>query len=276
MNLDDGDVRQLCCPLCRGALQSRQELLTCSQCRADWPVSDGVPILYREAWVRGTDRLMRHFYDNLPRWHDPAVRYLLPVWQLEGDEATMRGRYIARLELGDAPRDRPLRILEVSIGTGVNVGLVHAALPTGVRCEYWGLDLSTGMLRVCRDRLRADRRQGVRLVQGDAHALPFADAHFDRVFHVGGIGAFAEPDRALWEMARVARPGTPIVVVDERLDPARDHSAWSRLWFSALTFYDHNPHCPTEALPSTARDVLQEQISRFYYCLRFRSGMSAA
>ncbi len=272
MRLTAADLALLRCPTCRAPLLERGPGLACTACREEWPVVHGLPVLYREAWVRGPDRLMRHFYDNLPRLHDPAVHYLLPIWQLEGTEPAMRDGYIRRLELGQAPAGQVLRVLEVSIGTGVNVELVQRALPPGVACEYWGLDLSTGMLRVCRDRLAKSGRRDVRLLQGDAHALPFADGSFDRVFHVGGIGGFSNPGKALAEMARVARPGTPIVVVDEELEKGRRHGLWPRLWFAALTFYDRHPHCPSEALPAQAWDVLAEPVSRFYYCLRFRVG----
>ncbi len=217
---------------------------------------------------------MRLFYDWVPQLHDPAVRYLLPIWQLEGSESAMRAGYIRRMELSalqPSACGEPLRILEVSIGTGVNVELVHAALPAGIPLEYWGLDLATGMLRICGRRLRRRGIDDVRLVQGDAHALPFADQSFDRVFHVGGIGGFHDPGKAMAEMARVARPDTPVVVVDEQLDPTRSHGWWPRLWFDLVTFYDKDPHAPREHVPADASEVIDEQVGRFYYCLTFRT-----
>jgi phytoene/squalene synthetase len=60
------------------------------------------------------------------------------------------------------------------------------------------------------------------------------------------------------------------VVVDEQLDRARDHSLLARAAFRLLTFYDRSPHCPVEMLPPGATDVMEEQVSRFYYSLRFR------
>lgn len=280
------DLQRLCCPQCHQSLSWRGATrgapprtigggpLVCAGCAASWPARDGMPALYREEEVRGNDRLMRLFYDWIPQFHDPAVRYLLPIWQLEGTEAQMRAGYVRRMELGglQAPVDGgPVRILDVSIGTGVSVALIHAALPPGLPVEYWGLDLATGMLRICKRRLHRQGFAAVRLVQGDAHALPFGDASFDRVFHVGGIGGFNEPGRAMAEMARVARPGTPIVVVDEQLDPNRSHGWWPRIWFDLVTFYDKNPHAPREFVPADALEVVEEQVGRFYYCLTFRT-----
>lgn len=236
-----------------------------------------LPVLFRQAWVRGNDRLLALFYDNVPRLHDPAVRFLLPLWQLEGRESQMRGAYIERLRLRDPDLTGPgaARLLEVSLGTGVNVHLVRRALAPGARLDYWGLELSSGMLRVACDRLAAHGQRDLRLVQGDAHALPFADDTFDRVLHVGGIGGFRDPAQALAELVRVARPGATIVVVDEQLDPHRKHGWWPRAWFKALTFYDERPHCPTGELPRGVSDIVAEQASRFYYCLSFRKAGGA-
>lgn len=272
------DWALLRCPTCHAALLPAKAGATlCSACGESWPYSSDIPILFREAWVRGTDKVMALFYDNLPRFHDPAVHYLLPVWQLEGRESTMRSGYIRRLQLDaeDLQHNPAPRLLEVSLGTGVNVGLVRRAAATGPRLEYWGLELSPGMLRIGCERLAAAQERQVRLVQGDAHALPFASDTFDRVLHVGGIGGFRDPGAAMAEMVRVAKPGAVIVVVDEQLDPARRHGLWPRAWFKALTFYDRDPHCPRESLPAGAIDVIEEQVSRFYYCLSFRKPVTS-
>ena len=114
------------------------------------------------------------------------------------------------------------------------------------------------------------------LLAADAHALPFADASFDRVFHVGGIGGYGDPRLGLAEMARVARPDTPIVVVDEQLDPGSRRSPFHRLVFRALTFYTAAPGSPLALLPPGASAVVPEQVSRYYYCLTFRMPRSGA
>jgi ubiquinone/menaquinone biosynthesis C-methylase UbiE/uncharacterized protein YbaR (Trm112 family) len=272
------DVELLRCPDCSGALDLRDQCLLCASCGALWPVSEGWPRLYREDEVRGTDRLMRVFYDGLPRLHDPLTRYLLPALQTEGSERAMRLRYRERMALealAPRPDGQPLRILEVGIGCGANLPLILEALPEDLDVEIWGVDLSVGMMLECRRRQlwrrrpRGRGRARVHLAVADAHALPFADHSFDRVFHVGAAGSWRDPGRALAELARVARPNTPIVVVDEQLDPERPGNLYHRLTFAALTFYDHDPHSPVELLPPGAADVTSEQVSRFYYCLTF-------
>jgi ubiquinone/menaquinone biosynthesis C-methylase UbiE/uncharacterized protein YbaR (Trm112 family) len=276
------DVERIACPACRGRLAARgaqdggrlvRGTLACGGCGALWPVDDGLPRLYREEDVRGTDKLMRHIYDGLPSLHDAAVRVLLPLFQIGGSERSFRDAFMRRLDLGslgERQDGRPLRILEVGVGTGANLPLLQRDVPPGVDVEIWGLDLSRGMLRQCDKRLRRRPDPRVRLLLGDAHALPFEDATFDRVFHVGAMNSYRDPRRALAEMARVALPGTPIVVVDEQLDRSRPQGLYHRATFRLVTFYDPAPHCPVELLPQGATDVLEEQISRFLYCLTFR------
>lgn len=235
-----------------------------------WAVRDGLPHMVEDAQVRGLDRIMRLTYDWFGALHDPAVEYLLPVLQCEGID---RNNYIRRLELGDLRpvRGRPLRILDVGLGGGANLPLIEAALPKGVDVELWGVDLSSGMLAQCRRRIAATPpRNRVRLMLADAHALPFADGTFDRVLHTGAINAYNDPRRGLAEMARVARPDVPIVVLDEQLDPHREHGLYPRLMFGALTFFDPCPRSPRALLPAEAIKVRDEQASRFYYCLSFR------
>ncbi len=215
---------------------------------------------------------MRRFYDGLPALHDPANRILLPLLQSRTEAATRAG-YLPLLELESlVPRrdGSPVRILEIGIGGGANVDLLARRLPAGLDVELWGVDLSRGMLGQCRKRLVRLGESRVRLLLADAHRLPFGDGTFDRVFHVGATGSYRDPRLALSEMARVARPGTPIVVVDEQLDPAGGHGLYHRAMFELLTFYDEDPHCPVELLPEDAVDVVQRQLSRFYYALCFR------
>ncbi len=289
MNLSLADLGRLRCPRCREALVwsgteasggPGEGRLACAR-GASWAVRQGLPRLYEEHEIQGPDRFMRRIYDALPGLHDPAVRYTLPLFQygrrdsdrLGCTEESLRTGLVARLRLDELedPGDRPVRILEVGVGSGANLGRLRAGLTHLPRVEIWALDLSAGMLRQCRRRLERAGDRETRLLMADAHALPFADASFDRCFHVGGIGAFRDPGLALRELARVSVAGSPVVVVDEQLDPEGHHRLHHRLLFKAVTFYDDDPHSPVEHVPPGATEVRSEQLSRFFYCLSFRS-----
>jgi ubiquinone/menaquinone biosynthesis C-methylase UbiE/uncharacterized protein YbaR (Trm112 family) len=282
--LTRADVALLRCPKCRSRVvfdgRERDGLvhegkLACVACVRSWPVRGGLPDLVNQPELQGTDRIAQWVYDALGRFHDPAVDLLLPV--LQGDFSQTgresRLRYCRRLDLDAGlavPSDEPFRILDVGIGGGANVTLLDEQVPRSRRVEYWGVDISRGMLKHCRAHVRRGCRRRVRLALGDAHALPFATGSFDRVFHVGAIASYRDPRKGLSEMARVAKPGTPIVVVDEQLTPEARRSLYRRLTFAAVTAFANDVEAPTWALPYGAELLSEEAVTPFYYCMTFR------
>ncbi len=278
MGLTDKDVLVLACPACRGTMKFSGEYvdgeihhgnLECDKCRRLWKVRDGLPHLVDEQRVEGRDRYLRLIYDLIAPFHDLGVRFVLPAIQFPDSRAS-RKHYIDQLELDKLVPDegRPPRVLEVGVGTGANLPLLDIYLPLHVDVEIWGVDLSRRMIDQCRRSARDGR--GARLALADAHVLPFPDASFDRVFHVGAINGYRDPQLALAEMARVAKPGTPIVVVDERLDPGREHLLVHRIAFRALTAFDSVTGAPTGLVPDGAEEPEVTVVSRFYYCMKFR------
>ncbi len=77
-----------------------------------------------------------------------------------------------------------------------------------------GLDLSAEMLVRCQTNLRR-WEMDADLFLGNAESLPFINADFDAVFHVGGINFFSDRAKAIREMIRVAKPGSLILIADE-------------------------------------------------------------
>ncbi len=78
-----------------------------------------------------------------------------------------------------------------------------------------GLDPSVGMLEVGRQKVGArELDERIELVEGDAQALPFDDASFDRVSMSFGIRNVPDRDRALREIARVLKPGGRVAILE--------------------------------------------------------------
>lgn len=92
------------------------------------------------------------------------------------------------------------RVLDVACGSGV-VARAMAEI-AGSRTVPVGLDIAPGMLAVARD-----LEPAIDWRHGDAQALPFADASFDRVACQFGLMFFPDPVEALREMLRVLKPG---------------------------------------------------------------------
>ncbi len=106
-------------------------------------------------------------------------------------------------------------ILDVGCGTGQDaLDLAQAVGPHG---RVVGIDSSETMLEVARTRA-AQAQLAVEYVLADATQLPFADASFDACQASRVLGHLRQPERALAEMVRVARPGARIVVADGDMD----------------------------------------------------------
>jgi phosphatidylethanolamine/phosphatidyl-N-methylethanolamine N-methyltransferase len=115
------------------------------------------------------------------------------------------GRVDAIKRMGIKPGDR---VLEVGVGTGINVDLYPAD------CAVTGIDLSSSMLEKARERVARKGVRNVRLLQMDAASLKFADDSFDIVYAPYVISVVPDPVAVTREMRRVCRPGGRIVILN--------------------------------------------------------------
>jgi demethylmenaquinone methyltransferase / 2-methoxy-6-polyprenyl-1,4-benzoquinol methylase len=111
-----------------------------------------------------------------------------------------------RRAMVETVRARPdERVLDVATGTG----LVARALVARYGCHVVGLDQSAPMLARAHAELAADPApaERIELVEGEAEALPFADAEFDHLTFTYLLRYVDDPAATLAELARVVRPG---------------------------------------------------------------------
>ena len=118
-----------------------QEWLLATESGERFPIEDGIPIFVQPNDVVGLNKKYRTFYQLSAPMYDFFVRLYGYLWG--GSEALWRQEFLRELEINEGDR-----VLEVSVGTGGNLRL----LPQTV--EYFGLDLTRGMLKQCRRNLR--------------------------------------------------------------------------------------------------------------------------
>lgn len=219
-------------------------------------IRDGIPILLDESKVSGFNLRYQGFYNRIAGLYDASIRLFARL--AGGGEARFRGEYLQELEIHEGER-----VLEVSIGTGANLHY----LPR--KASYYGVDLSWGMLKRCQANLKRWLLDA-ELILGNAEELPLRDEAFDAVFHVGGINAFNDREKAICEMIRVARAGSKILIVDETAK-LMESLAWmptARRW---LQEHADRFSAPAGLLPEGMRDVQVKQIVKGnMYCLTFR------
>lgn len=119
----------------------------------------------------------------------------------------------------------PEMLLDVATGTGDMVFIADKLLRPGT---IIGVDLSSGMLKIARNRL-ITKRQGIHssieFMKGDAEHLLFDSNTFDAATVAFGVRNFADLQAGLSEMNRVLKPGSPIVVLEftkPRIFPFRE------------------------------------------------------
>jgi len=140
---------------------------------------------------------------------------------------------LAAVRVGD-------RALDVCCGTG-DLALELARRGAAVA----GLDFSEPMLAVARSRRQGSelnaRKQGmlrrtnpVRFLRGDAMRLPFPDAAFDIITIGYGLRNLVSWEAGLNEMARVAKPGARLLVLEFGKP---DHALWRAAYFGYLKLF---------------------------------------
>lgn len=144
-------------------------------------------------------------------------------------------------------------VLDCACGTGDLTLALARATPRSVT----GLDFTPEMLDIARRKTAARAPAAANFpaltyIQGDAQALPFADASFDVVTIAFGIRNVMDPGAAVREFRRVLRPGGRLVILEfaePRLAPVR--------WFNDL-------YC-RRIMPRTATLISRDRSGAYRY-----------
>ncbi len=104
------------------------------------------------------------------------------------------------------------RVLDVCTGTA-DVAIALARRFRGVSVD--AIDLSEAMIEVARSKVRrAGLSDSITVAPGDALGIPFADRSFDVVCNSFGLRTLSDPARGVREMARVARVGGRVLILE--------------------------------------------------------------
>ncbi|MDP4221873.1 MAG: class I SAM-dependent methyltransferase [Bacteroidota bacterium] len=204
-----------------------------------YPVKDGIICFLNDNSITGNNRNFQKMYDRIARFYDISVKLYALI--KEGSEKKRLFEYLSLIEVKDGNK-----VIEISIGTGRNIKYLNP------NAEYFGVDISKGMLRRCRQKMIRNKREII-LIQAEAESLPIRNETFDVVFSAGGFNFFNYPDKAVLEMLRIAKSGTKILITDEtekfRLKHARDN------FYKKIPIQD-----PRIFLPSSCANIEYKEI----------------
>ena len=153
-----------------------------------------------------------------------------------------------------------LEVLDIATGT-CNSLYRHGWMK--LNANYTGLDLSETML-FRGVNFMTQKQVPMDFVLGDATCLPFMSETFDVVLNYGALNGYTDPQRALDEMARVAKPQGLVLFLDEQLYEAA--TLVEKVYFRrVLSSHDLIHRCPVELIPADLSDITVHQIYHFYY-----------
>jgi SAM-dependent methyltransferase len=115
------------------------------------------------------------------------------------------------------------RVLELGIGMGLNLPFYETAKVESVT----GVDPSPELRAIAQAAPR-DPALSVKVEDGTAEALPFADASFDCVVCTFTLCSVHTPQQALSEARRVLKPGGRFLYCEHGLSPEPDVAKWQR------------------------------------------------
>ena len=212
------------CPECRAHLElAAPDALRCEGCARRFAVRDEVPIFAAEYSATATA------FGYL--WGEQAARVRPP--------RSVTPYHLHQLhEALGAPR---LRGLIIDGGCGDGIDLAMLALDPG--CEVVGVELSSGGIATTQARTSGLARAHV--VQGDLLKIPLAEGTFDAGYSYGVVHHTPDPARAVRELARVLKPGAPLL-----LYVYEDFSDRPLPWRIALRLVNSLRHVTTRCPPS--------------------------
>ncbi len=237
--------------------------LRCESCGKVYPIRDGIVHFLEQESLTGLNRRFAAMYD----WMSWVYRPFSPLLFLFIGMSERR----ARKEVLDRLEPRGGRVLEISIGPGVNLPFLHERGDVG---EIVGLDISLGQLKRCRSYLRS-KGWADELHLGNAEMLPYRDHSFESVFHIGGINFFNDKRKAIEEMIRVAKPGTRILIADETDKGVRAYDALAPGFSGRVGAKKKKVTAPVDLVPPEMQAVnVTEVWNGYLYLLEFRKPLS--
>lgn len=237
--MDNNDLKILCDPYTRKPFKSFAQLKTA------YPIIKGIVYFQHPGEITGSDKKFRRFYNWFAFVYDFFIKSY--CFFHGATESKFRKEYLDELQI-----KKDDNVLEVSIGTGGNIPY----LPT--HANYYGLDLSIGMLKKCQKNLKKWHRH-VELCLGDAEHLPYQNNSFDKVYHMGGFNFFSDKKKAIDEMIRVTKPGGKILIVDENRKAFEPFIHWPLLK-KLLKPMGQKTEVPVKLIPPRIKTVTVKEL----------------
>lgn len=180
----------LYCPRCQKKLKKKVDLLSCSLCKLDFPIPEGIANFFEN-----DDELANFFDERTRKLGDLPLVYGNEANQLV-NWANLFNHYLRRKAFKKIIRLQDCVILDIGCGNGYSTQFLLKSN------SVYGIDISIEMLKLA-------AHKGFKTVRSSAcHPFPFRNNFFDAVLCLGVIPYFHE-DKVInifKEIKRVLKP----------------------------------------------------------------------
>ena len=239
--------------------KNKQEYVLTDSSGNEIPVIDGIPNFLTLEKTNGLNKTFQDFYDRASKIN---MAWVITSFLENTLVNKQRKEWMRNVEVRDG-----WKVLETSIGSGWNTNTLTA------NAQYFGLDISRGMLSRCQKNKRKWKKN-IKLYQCNAERLPFKDETFDTVFQVGGINFFNDRKQAIEEMIRVAKPSAKIVIMDETEKMIKTYYQRTPILRKILKqnhIEQNRMIAPLELVPASMNEVATKLLfNNMMYVLSFR------
>ena len=258
----------LACPTCHGQLEyfcaepgvedCQTGNLYCRTCSINYSIVQGIPCFLQPQELSGLNQRFARLYNWFSWLYRPFSKLAFAYIGMSEEQG--------RREITDRLNPRGGKVLEVSVGPGVNLPYLVNRPDVS---EIYGLDISYGQLKRCQSYAHG-KGWDVSLFHGNGEKLPFRDESFDSVFHIGGINFFNDKKAAIEEMIRVAKPGARIIIADESEMGARGYERFIPGFKSSFGGKRESITAPLNLVPSQMLETHVVDVWKgWLYCLEF-------
>jgi ubiquinone/menaquinone biosynthesis C-methylase UbiE/uncharacterized protein YbaR (Trm112 family) len=257
MNQESLDI--ICCPHCKGELTNDAGIeglndpaafLLCNRCNRKFTSTEGYLDFLGDSGLVFSSRREAIIRSLYAKAYTPANNFLFLFC---GGAKNARTEVLRHLDLDDGAL-----VLETGMGAGENLLWINNR---NKNLRFYGIDIQKQMMTHC---IKNTGKWGIQaeLFRADALDLPFRDAKFDVVFHLGAINLFPDKRKAIEEMIRVTRPGRKIIIADETDKASK--------YFNYFTGSNEKVIPPLDYIPESVKDTTFKIIWRgFGYLIMF-------
>jgi len=208
MILKNSEYYPYVCPLCKSNLKNLKLYYLCGNCRNKFIINNGIPDFFEPIKTENKNIILESIdtIDILAKIYETPFWYPLVYHAYGGMRIPSVNDTIKKIT----------GMLDVNNGLGLDIGcgtgLYTRSIAKKMDCVF-GVDISTGMLNKAKKVANQKNIRNIRLARANVENLPFPNNIFNAACCSGALHLFSDTIKALKEISRVLKVGSPFAVM---------------------------------------------------------------